>query len=906
MITSATPAFRAGLLFAIAMLAIAAPAAASERIEALSTTMSSSAAGAHPDLETEFTLEAPGEPEAARNVTFEAPTGVFGNPRAITQCIPADFALDQCPTDSQAGLITVYANYENDPDFLLGTAPIYSIVPQPEETARLSFIVPVLNIPIAIPVAVRTTTDYGLRFTVHEISQLTPLAKADMILWGFPAKAIHDNQRFPKGSPGHPAGCPLEATASRTCLPTPTATSITPQPLTDNPTTCTGEELVSELKVQTYQDPEHLSSLQSTYSPITGCEREVFNPVLQATSTTEETDSASGLELDLKSPQFLTFAAEPSEIKAALVTLPEGFTINPDAADGQTECTEAEANFDSEGPAACPDSSKIGTFSIGTPALAGRLEGDVFIGEPKPGDQYRLYLTSHGFGINSKLIGSVKPDPVTGRLRAEFPDLPQAPFEDFQLHLFSGERGLMATPVHCTVYSVTATFFPWNTQLAEQTTSQTFGLASGPHGSSCPGQTRPFTPNLLAGTSNATAGAFSSFSLRLDREDGDQNLGKLTFTLPPGLTANLHGITYCPEVAIAAAARTPGRSEAEHPSCPESSEIGTSNVAAGPGTHPFHAYGRIYFAGPFQGAPLSLVAITPALAGPYDYGTVVVRVALHVDALDAHVFADSETVPSIIGGIPLRLRSIQVNIDRPDFMINSTNCSAFSIASQGIGDEGTIASFSSPFQPVNCGTLPFKPRMSITQLGGHRSTRRAVDPSLRFDLNTRPGDANIKSVAVTLPKAFEIDQRHLANICSRSELESKHCEGRQPIGSVKTETPLLEKPLEGPAYAVSGYGGLPHVVFILAGQVTLLPQGESKTVRDGNLRTEVPVVPDAPIGHFRLTLLGGKQGYIINTQSLCSGPTVTGVEYVAQNGKSRTEKVKTKAACGSKGKRHRR
>ncbi len=511
-------------------------------------------------------------------------------------------------------------------------------------------------------------------------------------------------------------------------------------------------------------------------------------------------------------------------------------------------------------------------------------------------------MMASGFGINAKIVGSVKPNPETGQLKAEFTDLPQAPFEDFQLHLFSGERALMATPTHCTVYTVSAEFYPWNQSLAEQGTSQVFGLESGPHGSRCSGAIRPFTPSLFAGTSNATAGAHSSFSLRLDREDGDQFLGHLNFTMPPGLSADLHGITYCSDAAIASAAQTLGKVEQAAPSCPASSEIGTSNVAAGPGTHPFHAYGKIYMAGPFQGAPLSLVVVTPALAGPYDYGTVVVRVALHIDPKDAHVVADSETVPEIIGGIPLRLRSIQVNVDKPNFMIDPTNCSPFTIGSEGIGDQGSGAAFSSPFQAVNCDTLPFKPTLSIAQLGGRKGTRRSSDPSLRFDLRTRPGDANIKSIAVTLPAAFEIDQAHLGNICSKAELEATQCAGRQPIGTVKTETPLLEKPLEGLAYAVSGYGGLPHVTFILAGQVTVIPEGESKTVKGSRLRTEVPTVPDVPIGHFQLTLFGGKQGYLANTRDLCAAATASTIEFTAQNGKRLTQKATTKAACGGKAK----
>ena len=240
-------------------------------------------------------------------------------------------------------------------------------------------------------------------------------------------------------------------------------------------------------------------------------------------------------------------------------------------------------------------------------------------------------------------------------------------------------------------------------------------------------------------------------------------------------------------------------------------------------------------------------------------------------------------------------------------MINPTNCSPFSVASEGIGNQGTVANFSSPFQAVNCFSLPFSPQMSITQLGGHKSTARSKDPSLAIELNTRPGDANIKSLTVTLPKAFEIDQRHLGNICDRAELASDQCAGRQPIGEAITETPLLEKPLKGPVYAVSGFGVLPHLAFILGGQVTLMPEAESSSVQDGRLKTVVPVVPDAPIGHFRFTLFGGGQGYLSNTQSLCSAPTISTVEFSGQNGKTLTQQVKTKTACkAKKAPRHRR
>jgi hypothetical protein len=882
----------------LAAAALAAPAQASQGIDSFTTTTSNSNAGAHPDFTTSFTLHNPGNPEAVQNVIFNAPEGLFGNPYAITHCTSSDFALDQCPPNSQAGLITVY-----DASGLLGTAPIFDVNPLGDQTALFAFIVPSLDIPINIPVAVRTGGDYGLRFTVQDISQSTPLAGASMTFWGFPADSSNDLQRFTKGAPGEPSNC--VGLADTSCLGTPLRASEPVHPLTDNPTTCSGP-LTTSLTVQTYQDPDNPTTEQSSYPATTACDQEVFNPVLYSSPTTNETDAPSGLNIELSAPQFLGRAAAPSEIKSATVTLPPNFTINPDAADGQKACTDAEANFGTEAPAQCPDNSKIGTFAIGTQALPGPLTGAVYIGQPQPGDQYRLFLIASGFGINAKLLGDVRLDPLTGQVSTHFDDLPQAPFDDFQLHLFSSDRGLMATPTQCTIYSTRAHFFPWNTTLADQTSSQIFGLDSGPNGTRCPGPIRPFKPRLVAGTSNPVAGAFSDFTLKLDRDDGDQFLGDLNFTLPPGFTGYLRGISYCPEASIAHAAQNPGLTEQATPSCPASSQIGTTNVAAGPGNHPFHAVGKVYLAGPFKGAPLSVAAVTPALAGPYDYGTVVVRVALHIDPRDAHVIAVSDTVPSIIGGVPIRMRSIQVNIDKPNFTINPTNCAPLSVASQGIGDQGTVADFSSYFNVVNCAALPFRPKMSITQLGGRKTTSRATDPSLRFDLNTREGDANIKSIAVTLPNAFEIDQAHLGNICSKAELETKDCAGRQPIGTAKTETPLLEKPLEGLAYAVSGYGGLPHVAFILAGQVTVVPQGESKTVKGGRLRTEVPTVPDVPIGHFRLTLFGSKQGYLSNTRSLCRHSPAVTVEYSAQNGKALTKRVPIKTACGAKQKRPKR
>ena len=673
----------------------------------------------------------------------------------------------------------------------------------------------------------------------------------------------------------------------------------------DNPTVCSGNPLPIELSVSSYKDPEPATE-DAEYPPTTDCATQVFRPVFNVGLTTDEADAPSGLNMQLIAKQTLGLTNAPSELRSAFVKFPVGFSVNPDAADGQLSCSDDQANFGNEQPSECPDTSKIGTVDVITPALKGPLEGGLYIGEPKPGNQYRLFMVFDGFGIHAKLAPKIIPDPQTGQLTVSLSDLPQVPFEQFNLHLFASDRGLIATPAQCTLYTTEAEFIPWNDLASPQTSKPNVTITSGPNGTECPGPTRPFHPRLAAGTSTPVAGAFSAFTLKLDRDDGDQFLGDLNFSLPPGLTGSLRGLGYCPDAAIAGAGLKLGRVEQANPSCPANSEIGTTNVAAGPGAHPFHAVGKMYLAGPFKGAPLSLVTITPALAGPYDYGVVVVRVAIDVDPLDAHVIAVSDTVPKIIGGIPIRMRSIQVNIDKPNFMINPTNCRPFTVASQGIGDQGTVANFSSYFQAVNCATLPFKPRMTMTQLGKSTQTKRSKDPALRFDLYTRPGDANIKSLTVTLSKAFAIDQRHLGNLCTEAELVETRCAGRQAIGTAFTKTPLLDAPLSGPVYAVSGGGGLPRLAFILNGQVSILPRAETNSTHAGGLRTTVPTVPDAPIGHFRFSLFGGKAGYIVNTRDLCSTPAISTVEYTGQNGKLVTQRVNTKAACPRRKAKHKR
>ena len=425
-------------------------------------------------------------------------------------------------------------------------------------------------------------------------------------------------------------------------------------PMNQAPTTCVGP-LESTIDVFSY-DLEWTHA-QADWPATTGCDALSFDPSLAANPTTTDTDTASGVDVVLSVPQFQDpNTPSPSELKESTITFPKGFSLNPSAADGKVTCSDQQSSVGTEEEAQCPEFSKVGTVDLDSSALPAPISGFLYLGEPKPGEPYRIVVTANGFGTAVKLLGTIHADPVDGQLVASFEDLPQTPFQKFALHIFGSERGLLATPSQCGRYPVESTFTPWDDSVSEQRLTQFFVLDHGPNGSPCPSDTREFSPGFEAGTKNNTAGMHSSFALRITRDDGDQNLDRLSITAPPGFLASLRGLTYCPEAAIAELNSTDrtGRAEAASPACPASSEVGSVDAEAGAGTKPLNTPGKVYLAGPYKGAPLSLVVVVPALAGPYDLGNIAVRAAVDVDPTTTQVTAVSDPLPQIYQGVPLR------------------------------------------------------------------------------------------------------------------------------------------------------------------------------------------------------------------------------------------------------------
>ena len=519
-------------------------------------------------------------------------------------------------------------------------------------------------------------------------------------------------------------------------------------------------------------------------------------------------------------------------------------------------------------------------------------------------------MDSPQYGINFKLPGVAVADKNTGQLTATFTENPQLPVKHLQLNLKSGPRAPLATPVTCGKFGTTSDLVPWSTPgTPDANPMASFDVGSGPNGSSCassPGQ-RPFAPALIAGGESAKAGAASPFSLKVTRSDGDQELSSLDVTTPPGFTAKLAGIPACSDAAIAAAAAKSGADEQASPSCPAASQVGTVTVGAGPGSSPFYTSGKAYLAGPYKGAPLSFAFITPAVAGPFDLGDVVVRAAVFLNSETTQVTVKTDPLPQMLDGVPLRLRSLETNLDRADFTLNPTDCKAMTVSATINGTDGAAAAPTRPFQVAGCNALGFKPSLKLALKG---SVSRRSHPSLKATLTARPGDANIASAQVKLPKAAFLDNAHIGQVCTRPQFSAHACPTGSIYGKATATTPLLGYTLAGPVYLRANPAHkLPDLVVGFNGPasqpIEIELAGKTDSVK-GALRNTFEAVPDVPVTKFSLELFGGKKGLIEMSSGFCASPKAA-VSFTGQNGKvsESTPKVSAKCPKAKKGKKRR-
>jgi hypothetical protein len=684
---------------------------------------------------------------------------------------------------------------------------------------------------------------------------------------------------------------------------------------------------VARTKFDTWQEPGNFTeNADLELPPVTGCkvlteawqgngpEPEKEAPSFAATPTGTQGSSTTGLNAHLHVPQAGLIDPSklaPSDLKKVVVSLPQGLSLNPSAANGLEACSEAQmgysgSNFPLPNPirfnaaaVGCPEGSKLGTFEIASPLLEEKLEGTIYLAaqEENPfGSLLALYLVvdNQRFGITLKLAGEVKADPSTGQLTATFDYNPQVPFEDLTLHFRGGgPRSEFATPEVCGHYQATGALTPWSAEGEESAPIQEAGFDVS-EGCSSAAATRPFAPSFEAGTTSTQAGGYSPFVIKIARNDGEQELSSLDFTLPEGLVGKLAGIPYCPDAAIEAARAKTGDAERANASCPAASEVGTVDTAAGVGPEPVHVSGHVYLAGAYEGAPLSAVVIAPAVAGPFDLGDVVVRAPLFINRETAQITTKSDPIPTILKGIPLKVRSITITLDRPGFILNPTSCNASSVTTSLTSSNGATATPGNRFQVGGCSALKFKPGFSVSTSG---KTSKADGASLHINLVTphqgpdagsAAEEANIARVKVELPKALPSRLTTLQKACTAAQFNANPagCPEESIVGTAIAHTPILGVPLTGPAYFVS-HGGeaFPQLVAVLQGQgITVDLVGNTFISKTGITSSTFASVPDVPVNSFELTLPQGKYSALAANGDLCTTKLAMPTEFVAQNG----------------------
>ncbi len=890
-----------------------------------------------------------------RTVRVDLPAGLTVNPQSSAeQCeLGSGESPSTCPAGSKVGYSEVTAtNRDTGLSIPFPPVDVFNIVPNEGEPAR--FGLSLLGNDIFLEADVAWESDYHEYFTIHVAKVELPPIPAELA-------RVRINRLVFDGTSG-PDGAFI--TTPTTCLGP--ATPGTPL-----------EHIYSTyLRADAYEapnmDPNFPNGSAFIESKIPrkpgafetspkDCDSIPFKPSITTDPNTTQTDSPSGATVTAELPEVKGSEGPQgtSHVRSAKVTLPAGMGLNPSAANGLVACTDDQFNKGSRGPVACPAASQIGTVEIDTPPLPdGSLSGPVYVGnqldrDPASGNLYRIFVVAESsrYDISARLLGKASVNPQTGQVTTTFddgalgkvplPGLPQVPFESFRIKLNGGPKAVLTSPPTCGPNTTGTQMTPWSSALgtvpvgqdggpsANSTVpaSSEFSLSAAPGGGPCPKTMaeRPFALGFDAGINSAKAATFSPLHMNIARSDGNQELKGVDVTLPPGLVAKLKGVRYCPPDALAAAAANGGAAEKAGSSCPQSSLIGKADISAGSGPSPIQISGKVFLSGRYKGAPLSLAVITPATAGPFDLGTVVVRVALSLEPRTAQVHAVSDPIPHVYGGATLDVRSVAVRLDRDDFTLNPTNCSKLSFDGALLGGGAnpvdpaafTRTSVSAPFEASGCDKLGFRPKLTLRLTG---AMRRAKNPRLRAVLTPRPGDANIARAQTILPRSLILDQGNLANVCTRVQFAANNCPKDSIYGNAVATSPLLDDPLQGPVYLRSSNNTLPDLVPDLRGQVDIELASRTDSSH-GRIRNTFDIVPDVPVTKFVLTLRGGKRGLLVNSQNQCPrkkrqagkgaqaskahkrkqarGKRVI-VRFKGQNGKKRNMRPRLLLSCGKK------
>src|SRR3984957_6048309 len=867
-------------------------------------------AGSHPfQLTSVIALNQSAEvtepPAAVKDLRFNLPPGLIGNPTPFPQCPLTKFlqnassGQDFCPNNTVIGMASVSISFPVAGHPATTSVPLFALVPSVGEPARFGF--DVEGDPIYLDTSVRTGSDYGVTVTVPNITEISGFISSRVTFWGVPGDPRHDSVR------GWNCLSPQENSPACTPL-----GQETPPPLLTLPTACTGPVHANVEADSWEQAGEFTAPFEYVFKDnlgrpvgMDGCNQLPFTPSIRVTPAGQAASTPTGLTVDEHVPQETDLnptGLSESAVKGLSVTLPAGVALNPAAADGLQACSQEQIGLQSAAAPSCPEAAKVATVKIKTPLLANPLEGAAYLAtqDANPfGSLVALYVYAEDpiSGVRAKAAGEVLENPATGQLTAHFegdpvfaddpryaeePEaqfLPEVPFEDIELHFFGGDRAPLTTPASCGAYATTGTFSPWSGNGATQSSSE-FQVLSGPNGSPC-ARPLPFSPSLTAGTTSIQAGGFTPFEMTMSRGDGNQKLQSIQLRMPPGMSGTLSTVKLC------------GEEQANAGTCGPESLIGHTIVSVGLGGDPFTVTGgQVFITGPYKGAPFGLSIVNPAKAGPFDLGKVVVRAKIEVDPTSAQltITTDSEgpyKIPSIIDGIPLQIKHVNVTIDRPSFTFNPTDCNPLAITGTLRSVEGASQALSVPFQATNCAVLAFKPKLAAST-SGKTSRVNGASFTVKLGYPAGPYDANIARVKVELPKKLPSRLTTLQKACTAAVFEANpaNCPSASIIGHATATTPVLPVPLSGPAYFVS-HGGeaFPSLIVVLQGSgVTVHLVGSTFISNTGIASSTFKTVPDVPVGTFELTLPQGPYSALTANANLCKSKLAMPTEFVGQNG----------------------
>ncbi len=898
-----------------------------------------------------------------RNLRFQLPLGLVGDPQATAQCPASDFyahtpvsEVDECPPGSVVGVATVTIDEPEHFDVVTLTAPVFNLVPSEGEPARFGFEALGL-VPVVIQTAVDPGDDYAVIASVKNASELAGLLSSQVTLWGVPGDPSHNQSRgweCVEGGVHHERG--------EVSTPCPTTTDLPQTPFLTLPTSCaanpSSEPFASTAQVESWTEPGHIveseyswsGPLQEPLAPV-GCEALPFTPSIGVAPETHTGSTPTGLDVSVKLPQNTTLEPNPeglaeADVRDTTVTLPEGVQVNPSAANGLQACPEHGSEvspgitaggigftgfedfqpgaptatfsegFDltpptepKSGESYCPEASKLGTVRIKTPLLPRELEGALYLAEPAPNGEgeknpfdslIAMYIVAedHEAGILVKLAGEGELNQSTGRVSTTFKSTPQLPFEELKVELFGGQRASLSTPASCGNYSTVASFTPWSVQLGAPatpagSTGEEFPITEG-----CSTGTLPFSPSLPKAATNGQAGMFTPFTLQIARPDGDQALQSFSLGLPPGLAAVLASVPLCPEPAAAEGAC--GETSPE-------SEIGQSLAESGVGSEPYGLPGKVYLTGPYGSAPFGLSSVTPLEhVGPFDLGRIVVRSGITINPNTAAASIDTAAttlisstgvresfagLPEMIKGIPSQIKDLTVNVDRPGFTFNPTNCSPMAITATLDGWQDASSEASHPFQASNCASLPFSPTLTAS-VGGHASKANGTNLNVTVT-SAGVGQANIQKVDLQFPKALSSRLTTLQKACTEAAFNANpaSCDPDSVIGHATVHTPLLKSSLTGPAYLVShGGAAFPDVEFVLQGEGVEIVLDGKTDIKEGITYSKFESAPDAPFTTFETELPSGPDSiFTANVPekedfNLCKASLEMPTRIVAQDG----------------------